>query len=117
VTHSVAETQELDIAVTQEPTTAETQESVVDIVIETQESEAQGATTLLSLHQEAGTQESSVDPVAAPKELASATVTATQEPVTPQLELTMASILQENEFLRSEMEAYKQELAMAKESM
>jgi hypothetical protein len=43
-------------------------------------------------------------------------VTATQEPVTPQPEPTMASVLQENEFLRSELEAYKQELAMAKEA-
>jgi hypothetical protein len=43
-------------------------------------------------------------------------VTATQEPVTPQPEPTMASVLQENEFLRSEMEAYKKELAMEKEA-
>jgi len=43
-------------------------------------------------------------------------VTATQELVTPQPEPTMASILQENEFLKSEMEAYKQELSMAKEA-
>jgi hypothetical protein len=43
-------------------------------------------------------------------------VTTTQEPVTPQPEPTMASVLQENEFLRSEMEAYKQELAMEKEA-
>jgi hypothetical protein len=43
-------------------------------------------------------------------------VTATEELVTPQLEPTMASILQENEFLRSELEAYKQELAMEKEA-
>jgi hypothetical protein len=43
-------------------------------------------------------------------------VTATQELVTPQPEPTMASVLQENEFLRSELEAYKQELAMAKEA-
>jgi hypothetical protein len=56
------------------------------------------------------------DPVAAPKEPASATVTETQEPVTPLPEPTMASVLQENEFLRSELEAYKQELAMAKEA-
>jgi hypothetical protein len=33
-----------------------------------------------------------------------------------QLEPTMASILQENEFLRSELEAYKQELVMVKEA-
>ena len=32
-----------------------------------------------------------------------------------QPEPTMASLLQENEFLRSELEAYKQELVMAKE--
>jgi hypothetical protein len=43
-------------------------------------------------------------------------VTATQEPVTPQPEPTMASVLQENEFLKSELEAYKQELATAKEA-
>jgi hypothetical protein len=43
-------------------------------------------------------------------------VTATQEPLTPQPEPTMASFLQENEFLRSELEAYKQDLAMAKEA-
>jgi hypothetical protein len=115
-THSVAETQEPAIAVTQEPATAETQEPTADIVIETQESDAQGAATLLSLHQEAETQESAADPVAAPQEPASEAVTATQEPVTPQPEPTMASVLQENEFLRSELEAYKQELAMAKEA-
>jgi hypothetical protein len=33
-----------------------------------------------------------------------------------QLEPTMASLLQENEFLRSKLEAYKQEMVMAKES-
>jgi hypothetical protein len=43
-------------------------------------------------------------------------VTATQEPVTPQPEPTMAFVLQENEFLRSVLEAYKQELSMANES-
>jgi hypothetical protein len=43
-------------------------------------------------------------------------VTATQEPVIPQPEPTMASVLQENEFLKSELEAYKQELARAKEA-
>jgi hypothetical protein len=42
-------------------------------------------------------------------------VTATQEPITPQPEPTMASVLQENEFLKSELEAYKQELVTAKE--
>jgi hypothetical protein len=43
-------------------------------------------------------------------------VTATQEPITPQPEPTMASILQENEFLKSELEAYKQDLAATKEA-
>jgi hypothetical protein len=43
-------------------------------------------------------------------------VTATQEPVIPQPEPTMASVLQENKFLKSELEAYKQELARAKEA-
>jgi hypothetical protein len=43
-------------------------------------------------------------------------VTVTQEPVTPLPEPTMASVLQENEFLRSELEAYKQELVMVKEA-
>jgi hypothetical protein len=43
-------------------------------------------------------------------------MTATQEPVTPQPEPTMASVLQENEFLNSELEAYKQELATIKEA-
>jgi hypothetical protein len=43
-------------------------------------------------------------------------MTATQEPITPQPEPTMASVLQENELLKFEMEAYKQELAMEKES-
>jgi hypothetical protein len=51
-------------------------------------------------------------------------VTITQKPITPldismtyqQPEPTMASLLQENEFIRSELEAYKQELVMAKEA-
>jgi hypothetical protein len=123
-THSVAETQELAIAVTQEPATAETQEPAADTVTEIQESDAQGAATLLSLHHEAEIQESVVDPVVAPKELASVVVIVTQEPVTPlniplkyqQPEPTMASVLQENDFLRFELEAYKQELVMVKEA-
>jgi hypothetical protein len=112
----VDETQEPAIASTQEPTIAETQEPTADIDTEMQESEVQGAATLLSLHQEAETQEAVVDPVAAPQEPASAAMTATQEPVTPQPEPTMASVLEENEFLKSELEAYKQELAMEKEA-
>jgi hypothetical protein len=44
-------------------------------------------------------------------------VTSSDTPMTDQqLEPTMASLLQENEFLRSELEAYKQELVMAKEA-
>jgi hypothetical protein len=113
----VAKTQEPAIAATQEPATAETQEPAADIDTEIQESEVQGAATLLSLHQEAETQEAVADPVAAPQEPASAVVTATQEPVTPQPEPTMASVLQENEFLKSELEAYKQELACNKGSI
>ena len=66
VTHSMAETQEPAIAETQETATAETQEPVADIEMEIQESEVQGATTLLSLHQEVETQEAAADPVAAP---------------------------------------------------
>jgi hypothetical protein len=115
-THSVAETQEPSIASTQEPATAETQEPATDIDTEIRESEVQGAATLLSLHQEAETQEATADPVATPQELASAVLTTTQEPVTPQLEPTMASDLQENEFLKSELESYKQELVAAKEA-
>jgi hypothetical protein len=115
-THSVAETQEPTIAATQEPATAETQEPAADTDTEIQESEVQGAATLLSLHQEAETQESTAIPVATPQEPASEVVTATQEPVIPQPEPTIASVFQENEFLRSELEAYKQELAMPKEA-
>ena len=43
-------------------------------------------------------------------------MTTTQEPVIPQPEPTMASVLQENEFLKSELEAYKQNIAMEKEA-
>jgi hypothetical protein len=85
-THSLAETQEPAIVATQEPTTAETQELATDIDTEIQESEVQGAATLLSLHQQAETQEAVVDPVAAPQEQANVAVTATQESVTPQPE-------------------------------
>jgi hypothetical protein len=123
-THSVAETQELAIVITQEPATAETKEPTADFIPEIQESHAQGAETLFSLHQVAETQESVVDFVAAPQEPATEAVTITQKPVTPldtpmtdqQPEPTMASLLQENEFLRSELEAYKKELVMAKEA-
>jgi hypothetical protein len=43
-------------------------------------------------------------------------MTTIQEPVTPQPEPTMDSVLQENNFLRYELESYKQELDMAKEA-
>jgi len=79
---------------------AETQEPAADIEIDIQELEVQGAATLLFLHQEAETQGAATIPAATP-----------QQP-----EATMASVLQENEFLKSELEAYKQELATTKEA-
>jgi len=108
-THSVAVTQELAIAITQEPTAAETQEL-----------DAQGAATLFSLHQV----ESYADFVVAPQEPATEVVAVTQKlvitlntPMTDQQpKPTMASVLQDNEFLRSELDAYKQELLMVKEA-
>jgi hypothetical protein len=150
-THLVAETQEPTIAVTQEPATAETQEPTTDFIPEIQESDTQGAATvvvtqeptthstvetqeptadfipevqesyaqgvetLFSFHQVAETQESPVDFVAAPQEPTTEAMTVTQKPVTPldtpmtdqQPKPTMASLLQENEFLRLELEAYK----------
>jgi hypothetical protein len=126
-THQVAETQELathQIAETQEPATAETQEPAADFVPEIQETDAQGATTLLSLHQEAETQEFATNFEAAPQEPVIAAMTVTQEPLTlldiPMIdqksEPTMAFVLLENEFLRSELEAYKQELVKVKEA-
>jgi hypothetical protein len=124
--HSVAETQEpaTDFgseeietlaAATQHPV-AETQQPATDIDIEIQESEVEGAETLLSLHQEAETQASVAIPVAAPQEPAKETMTATQEPVIPKSKPTMADVLKENEFLKSQLETYQQELARAKEA-
>jgi hypothetical protein len=124
--HSVAETQEpaTDFgseeietlnAATQHPV-AETQQPATDIDIEIQESEVEGAETLLSLHQEAETQASVAIPVAAPQEPAKETMTATQEPVIPKSKPTMADVLEENEFLKSQLETYQQELARAKEA-
>jgi hypothetical protein len=126
--HSVAETQEpatgiqvefqeseTPNAVTQHPV-AETQEPATNIDVEIQESEVEGAETLLSLHQEAETQASVAIPVAAPQEPAHEAMTATQEPVASQSKRTMADVLEENEFLKSELEAYKLELARAKEA-
>jgi hypothetical protein len=120
--HTVAETQEpttdFEIqeietpkAATQHPV-AGTQEPTTDIDIEIQESEVEGAKTLLSLHQEVETQASVAIPVAAPQK----DVTATQEPVTSKPKQTMADVLEENEFLKSQLEAYQQELDRAREA-
>jgi hypothetical protein len=125
-THPVAETQEpatdfeseeieTPNAATQHPV-AETQEPATDIDIEIQESEVEGVETLLSLHQEAETQASVAIPVAAPQEPAKETMIATQEPVIPKSKPTMADVLEENEFLKSQLEAYQQELARAREA-
>jgi hypothetical protein len=124
--HPVAETQEpaTDFeseeietlnAATKHPV-AETQQPATDIDIEIQESEVEGAETLLSLHQEAETQASVAIPVAAPQEPAKETMTATQEPVISKSKPTMADVLEENEFLKSQLEAYQQELARAREA-
>jgi hypothetical protein len=110
-------TQKLTIQELETPgATAETQEPAADIDIEMQESEVEGAETLLSLHQEAETQASAAIPVAAPQEPAHEAMTATQEPVISQSKPTMADVLEENEFLKSQLEAYQQELARAKEA-
>jgi hypothetical protein len=101
-------------AATQHPV-AETQAPATDIDIEIQESEVEGAETLLSLHQEAETQASVAIPVAAPQEPAKEMMTATQEPVISKSKPTMADVLEENEFLKSQLEAYQQELARARE--
>jgi hypothetical protein len=124
--HLVAETQEpatnfeseeieTPNAATQHPV-AETQEPATNIDIEIQESEVEGVETLLSLHQEAETQASVAIPVAAPQEPAKETMTATQEPLISKSKPTMADVLEENEFLKSQLEAYQQELAKARES-
>jgi hypothetical protein len=95
---------------------AETQEPATNIDIEIQELEVEGDETLLSLHQEAGTQASDAIPVAAPQKPAHEAMTATQEPVASQSKQTITDVLEENEFLKSELEAYKLELARAKEA-
>jgi hypothetical protein len=79
---------------------AETQEPATDIEIDIQELEAQGAATLLFLHQEVETQGAASIPTVPP-----------QQP-----EATMAAVLEENEFLKSQVEAYQQELARAREA-
>jgi hypothetical protein len=124
--HPVAETQEpatnfeseeieTPNVATQHPV-VETQEPATDFDIEIQESEVEGAETLLSLHQEAETQASVTIPVAAPQEPAKETMTATQEPVIPKSKPTMVDVLEENEFFKSQLEAYQQELARAREA-
>jgi hypothetical protein len=123
--HPVAETQESatnfgsketeTLAAATQHSEAETQQPATDIDIEIQELEVEGAETLLSLHQEAETQASEAIPVAAPQEPAKETMTATQEPVIPKPKPTMADVLQENEFLKSQLEAYQQELTRARE--
>jgi hypothetical protein len=102
-------------AATQHPM-AETQEPTTHIDIEIQESEVEGAETLLSLHQKAETQASIAIPIAAPQTSAHETVTATQEPVTSKSKQTMANVLEENNFLKSQLEAYQQELVRAREA-
>jgi hypothetical protein len=123
VSNEVAETQEpatdteIDTQKLETPgAPAETQEPAADIDTEMQESEVEGAETLLSLHQEAETQASVAIPVAAPQEPAKETMTATQEPVISKSKPTMADVLEENEFLKSQLEAYQQELARAREA-
>jgi hypothetical protein len=123
--HPVAETQEpaTDFereeietlnAATKHPV-AETQQPAADVDIDIQESEVEGAETLLSLHQEAETQASVAISVVAPQEPAKETMTATQEPVISKSKPTMADVLKENEFLKSQLEAYQQELVRARE--
>jgi hypothetical protein len=123
--HPVAETQEPatnfgsketeTLAAATQHSEAETQQPATDIDIEIQELEVEGAETLLSLHQEAETQASEAIPVAAPQEPAKETMTATQEPVILKSKPTMADVLQENEFLKSQLETYQQELTRARE--
>jgi hypothetical protein len=124
--HPVAETQEpatdFEIeeietpdAATQHPM-AETQELATNIDIEIQDLEVEGVETLLSLHQKAETQASVVIPVAAPQEPTHEAMTATQEPVASQSKQTITDVLEENNFLKSQLEAYQQELARAKEA-
>jgi hypothetical protein len=110
------ETEEVEtLAAATQHSEAETQQPATDIDIEIQELEVEGAETLLSLHQEAETQASEAIPVAAPQEPAKETMTVTQEPVIPKSKPTMADVLQENKFLKSQLETYQQELARARE--
>jgi hypothetical protein len=94
---------------------AETQEPATNIEVELQESEVEGAEILLSLYQEAETQASVSITVAASQKPAKETMTVTQEPVITKSRSTTPDVLQENEFLKSQLEAYQQELARARE--
>jgi hypothetical protein len=94
----------------------ETQKPPTDMEIDMQESEVEGVEILLSLYQEAETQAPVSIPVAAPQEPAKETMTATQEPVISKSKSTTPDFLQENEFLKSQLEAYQQELARAREA-
>ena len=91
---------------------AETQEPPTDMGIDIQQSEVENAATLFSLHPEVETKAFVAIPVAAPQELAKEMMTATQEPVIS----TTPDVLQENEFLKSQLEAYQQELTRAREA-
>jgi hypothetical protein len=94
---------------------AETQDPPTEIEIDMQESEIEGAEILLSLHQEAEIQASVSIPVAAPQEPPKETMTATQEPVITKFKSITPDVLQENKFLKTQLEAYQQELARARE--
>lgn len=79
---------DLDVAVTQEPAT--------DLTGDTQEPPVENA------NDEASTEQRSSHPL---------------EPATPtEGPVTLASLQEENEFLKSEIEAYKHELTMAREA-
>ena len=95
---------------------AETQEPATDTGMEIQESEVEGAETLLSLDQETETQASISIPAAAPQEPAHEAMTSTQEPVASQSKQTLTDVLEENNFLKSQLEAYQQELDRAREA-
>jgi hypothetical protein len=85
---------------------AKTQEPTTDIDIEIQELEVEGAKTLLCLHQEAETQAPVAISVVSPQEPAKEMMTATQEPVISKSKPTMVDVLEENEFLKSQLESY-----------
>jgi len=128
-THSAAATQELaadshnpdaqdvpqHVAATQEPAADIQNLDAQDVVHDV------AATQEPATHSTTATQEPTVDiqnldahdvahGIAATQEPTTETVTDTQSPV------TLASLLQENEFLKSELEAYKQELVTAREA-